>query len=332
MPYIQRISSFLSVFLCVALFNACAPDDTIDVSKVDANVQIHRFDRTFFKTDTANFHDELDRLRNGVFAPFFSSQQSASFWRHQRTVDFMVELAKETKNVFPNDAYLLETSTNLWKHYRYLFPDAPVDLTVYTYISGLDFDFPVIFVDSIATVFLSLDLFLGSDHPAYGRQADYLNTQHTPEYLPVEMAKTMIAPWVKSDPSDLALLSEMIRYGKQLYVLHKMLPDISKKDLLRYTNDQLAFCEDNERIIWRFMLEQDMLFDQRAELKRRFTEEAPFSKFYMDFDNETPGRIGRWIGWQIVDDYMQRHPQTSLLDLLQTKDHRKLFQESRYKP
>jgi hypothetical protein len=331
MPYLQRVVSFL-VLLFVGLLAACAPDDTLDVSNVEANVQIHRFDRAFFETDTSNFSEELRRLQNGEFAPFFSSQQSMSFWRHQRTVDFMVELAKESAKQYPDDNTLSYISKSLWKHYRYIFPDAPVDLTVYTYISGLDFDFPVIFVDSISTLFVSLDLFLGSDHPAYGRQADYLNTRHSPTYLPVEMAKTVMEPWVRRDPSDLTLLSEMIRFGKELYVLNKMLPDVGKEKLLRYNEAQLAFCKNNERMIWRFLLEQDMLFDQRAELKRRFTEEAPFSKFYMDFDSETPGRIGRWIGWQIVEQYMQRNPQTSLIELLQIKDHRKLFQESRYKP
>lgn len=331
MPYFSRVILYFTLTCFVGL-TACLPDEGLDVSNIDAKVHIHRFDRAFFETDTSTFQDELSQLKNGTFAPFFSSQQSESFWRHQRTVDFMVELAKEAKRVFTDDSMLSGSTEQLWKHYRYIFPDAPVELTVYTYISGLDFDFPVIFVDSISTVFIALDLFLGNEHPAYAQQAEYLNTKHTTTYLPVVLGRSMISPLLRQMPSDLSLISEMIHHGKQLYTLNKLLPSISGQDLMRYSPKEWRFCVENERMVWRFMVEQDFLFDQRAELKRRFTEEAPFSKFYMEFDNETPGRIGRWIGWQIVDAYMQHHPEISLIELLQKTDHRKLFNESRYKP
>jgi hypothetical protein len=32
---------------------------------------------------------------------------------------------------------------------------------------------------------------------------------------------------------------------------------------------------------------------------------APFSKFYLEIDNDSPGRIGAWIGWQMVRSYMK---------------------------
>jgi hypothetical protein len=30
-----------------------------------------------------------------------------------------------------------------------------------------------------------------------------------------------------------------------------------------------------------------------------------FSKFYLEIDNESPGQVGGWIGWQIVRSYMK---------------------------
>ena len=58
---------------------------------------------------------------------------------------------------------------------------------------------------------------------------------------------------------------------------------------------------------------------------------APFSKFYLEIDNETPGRIGQWIGWQIVRAYVQNNPDISATQLLKT-DYKTIFEKSKYKP
>ena len=329
----QRIITFCSLIIIYSSFIGCAPDDALDVSNIDANVNIHRFDLAFFALDTANFSQQIQSLKEkGGFDVFFDNQQADGFWRSQRTLEFMNALAEDAARIYPDDKRLQIEIKDLWRHYRYLFPNAPETLNVYTYISGLDFDFPVIYVDSIATLFVALDLYLGEDYPAYAKQADYLNSRHTAEYMLVDIAKSMIDPWLNRRASDLALINDMVYYGKQTYVVNLMLPGKTAYDVLRYTKEDATFCIDNERMIWRFMIEQDLLFDQRADLKRRFTEEAPFSKFYMAFDNETPGRIGRWIGWRIVSAYMTRHPDKELIDLMQMNDHRQLFSQSRYKP
>ncbi|MCH8545114.1 MAG: hypothetical protein LAT54_00120 [Cryomorphaceae bacterium] len=333
MPIIQRTSTLCAFIFIFASLVGCAPDDTLDVSNIDANVNIHRFDLAFFALDTTDFSQQLEMLKQkGTYDVFFDNQQAESFWRSQRHLDFMNALASDAAKTYPDNKQLQSDIQELWRHYRFLFPQAPKTLNVYTYISGLDFDFPVIYVDSIATLFIALDLFLGQDHPAYAKQADYLNSRHTPNYLLIDIAKTMIDPWLKRRSNDLALINDMIYYGKQIYVVNLLLPSKSAYDVLRYNEENKAFCKDNERMIWRFMIEQDLLFDQRADLKRRFTEEAPFSKFYMEFDNETPGRIGRWLGWRIVSSYMTKYPDKELIELMQMSDHRQLFSQSRYKP
>ena len=38
----------------------------------------------------------------------------------------------------------------------------------------------------------------------------------------------------------------------------------------------------------------------------RFIKPLLFSKFYLEIDNQT-GRVGQWLGWQIVRSYMENH-------------------------
>jgi uncharacterized protein YjaZ len=57
---------------------------------------------------------------------------------------------------------------------------------------------------------------------------------------------------------------------------------------------------------------------------------APFSKFYLEIDNDSPGMVGRFIGWQIVRAYMKAN-KSSLQELV-ALDAETLFNKSKYKP
>ena len=38
----------------------------------------------------------------------------------------------------------------------------------------------------------------------------------------------------------------------------------------------------------------------RSRIDRSFFRTSTIFKFYLQLDNESPGKVGRWIGWQIV--------------------------------
>jgi hypothetical protein len=50
----------------------------------------------------------------------------------------------------------------------------------------------------------------------------------------------------------------------------------------------------------------------------------------MEQDNLSPGKVGVWVGWQIVSSYM-KHNNVSLQELLKINE-LDLFQKSKYKP
>ncbi|MFT5958857.1 MAG: hypothetical protein ACI8VJ_000607, partial [Polaribacter sp.] len=75
---------------------------------------------------------------------------------------------------------------------------------------------------------------------------------------------------------------------------------------------------------------EKLLFSTDTNLNKRFLEIAPFSKFYREQDNLSPGQVGVWVGWQIVTSYM-KHNDVSLQELLQINE-LDLFKESKYKP
>ena len=73
-----------------------------------------------------------------------------------------------------------------------------------------------------------------------------------------------------------------------------------------------------------------MLYSSEQKLALRFINPAPFSKFYLEIDNDSPGQVGVWVGWQIVRAYMENSG-ASLEELLKT-DAKEIFVKSKYKP
>ena len=90
-------------------------------------------------------------------------------------------------------------------------------------------------------------------------------------------------------------------------------------------------CALNEEYMWRYFVEGNLLYDSDSKLGNRFINRAPFSKFYLEIDNESPGRIGTWVGWQIVRKFMQENPDTKFEQLLEL-DPQEILTRSKYKP
>ena len=65
-------------------------------------------------------------------------------------------------------------------------------------------------------------------------------------------------------------------------------------------------------------------------LANRFMDPAPFSKFSLELDNESPGRLGRYMGWQIVRAFMNNN-EVKLNQLLNLSAE-EIFKKSNYKP
>jgi uncharacterized protein YjaZ len=129
---------------------------------------------------------------------------------------------------------------------------------------------------------------------------------------------------------DKNLISQMIFEGKQLYAKDLLLPKYTDAEKIGYTPEQIKWCEENESYMWRYFLENEMLYSLDPKLTTRFINPAPFSKFYLEIDNDSPGRVGAWIGWQIVRSYMKNN-NVSLSELLKINP-KEVFEKSKYKP
>ena len=71
-----------------------------------------------------------------------------------------------------------------------------------------------------------------------------------------------------------------------------------------------------------------MLFSKKASKFRSFINYAPFAK---GMPKEAPGRVAYFIGYRIVNSYMENN-KIDIRELMSLTDSRQFLQDSRYKP
>ena len=149
------------------------------------------------------------------------------------------------------------------------------------------------------------------------------------KYLPVDVALSLARAIVPAQ-RNATFLDAMIYEGKLLYLAQQFLPKTPEEDLLKYLPEKYEWAVENEAQIWRYFIDKQLLYSTERKVLNRFIDQAPFSKFYLDLDNQSPGSIGKFIGLSIVKQYMQKHPiPLSQLGAIPTEE---LFKDANYKP
>ncbi len=312
---------FILFFLFIIVFNACERKSDVEekVAEIKVDIPVERFDKLFFEADPA----ALPALRKRY--PYFFPDPDDSVWLEKMKDPMWRELYGEVRAKFPDFSGPEKDIEELFRHIKYYFPETRMPKVV-TLISEMDYNNKAIYADSL--VLVSLELYLGKEHRFY-QFPEYLRQNFEPSQIAPDIAEAFATRKVPP-PNDKNLLSLMVYHGKILYLKELLLPASTDAARIGYTPEQVAWAAENESYIWQYFIQGQLLYNSDSRLPNRFIEPAPFSKFYLEIDNESPGRIGQWVGWQIVRSYME-NSDTKLADML-AMDARALFEKSRYKP
>ena len=310
-------------FAVLLLFSSCGQSDkTADaIAKIPMELQIARFDREFSRTSPAELPDLKEK-----YPYLFPQRYPDSLWVAKLTDTLQLELSGEVERSFGDFRAGEEGLESLFRHIKYYFPRYEPPKVV-TLISDVRYQERVLLADSL--LLIGLDNYLGQDHRFYGGLQRYIAASLDKEFLLSDVA-SVFSKTVLHYPRDRSFLSKMVYYGKELYLKDKLLPDASDAQKIGYSQEDLAWAQANEEQMWRYFVERDLLYDTASDLERKFLDPAPFSKFGLELDNESPGRLGRYVGWQIVRAFMNRN-QVSLGELLALPGD-EIFKKSNYKP
>ena len=124
-------------------------------------------------------------------------------------------------------------------------------------------------------------------------------------------------------------LSDIIYVGKTIFLTDVLIEGLHDSLKIQYTQKQMEYCDQNEFNVWSYFVAQKLLYTTNQTEIKKFTSEGPFTSA---FSKEAPPRIGYWIGWQIVRQYMENNPEITLEQLMEIDDSQQLLSKSKYKP
>lgn len=302
---------------------SCKDENALEteIANINIDIGVERFDLLF-----ANITSEKLRKLKKAYPFMFSEKYKDSFWIAKITDTLQVQLFNAVESEFKNfDGIELEIES-LFNHLKYYFPEFNPPRVITT-TSDVDFRNKVIVTDTIAV--LALDTYLGSEHEFYARIPKYISENLKKEQITVDLAEAYAEKYIYQQRKT--LLDEMIYFGKQLYFKDVVIPFKTDAERIGYSQEQLDWTIANESVIWRYFVERELFFSTDTKLLGRFINPAPFSKFYLEgIDANSPGRLGQYIGWQIIRAYMAQN-KVSLKDMLITSAE-DIFNNSKFKP
>ena len=320
------------------MFTSCGKSNRfeIDTTKNRVEVKIHRFDSALIVVDTTNkyFVHQLDSQFK-EFLPIYTSEilnieLNDAVAVRTSLVRFLKDstYSKVNTNTIETFQDISDIEIKVSDAFTYIhtyFPEVTLP-EIYFFVSG--FNRSVLLSDKFLAI--GTDMYLGSDYPIY--------KDLTYKYLIYNMRREAVAPDLVSatlfrmfpmNSSNERLLDNMIFRGKIMYLQSVFMPNEKPETLMGYTPAQWEWSIANEKGIWAAIVDQKNLFSTNMQLIRKYMNEAPFTG---PISQDSPGRLGTWIGWRIVDSYMKNNKAVVLKDLMDETNSQKILENSGYRP
>ncbi|MEL6974795.1 MAG: gliding motility lipoprotein GldB [Bacteroidota bacterium] len=327
----KRLSKFFRTLISIILVlwlgfmvKGCKKGDETEkkINALEVNLSVARFDRDFATTPP----EKLPELK--VKYPYlFPAQYPDSIWINKLQDTLQLEIAQEVDKAFGTFDETSLALEDFYKHVTYYFPGETVPKVV-TLTSDVNYENRVILADTL--LLLGLDNYLGANHKFYQSVPRYIAKGLDKTYLVSDVAGTFSRKVVRV-PRGRTFLAKMVYYGKLLYLKDKLVPQLSDAQKIGYVPEELDWAYANEEQIWRYFIENELLYSTNAALDARFLDPAPFSKFRLALDNQSPGRLGRFLGWQIVRAFVAKNESLTLQEVLDLPAD-EILKQSNYKP
>lgn len=337
MTIIKKKTFILGILILLIGFfiNSCKQSNpfAVDVSGVpDIPVEIMRYEVALF---TANPYDLLKDM--GPYMEEFSFFLGDGLMTEEGqkqlfdfvTDRFLQELYYDVMEKYPDLDWLEEQLSKAFRYYRYYYPEEQ-NPRFYSYVSGIDYMMPVKYAEG--HLIIGMDMYLGRDYLNYERAGIpvFKRISYTSDHILADVMKVMAE---KNMPDDMKVpdnfLDFMIHEGKLLYFLDLMLPETPDSIKIAYSSNQMQWAKSNTRLVWTYFIDNELVFSKDRHMIKQFIGDAPFTVI---FGGNSAPRIGAWIGWQIVREYMKNNSNISLHQLLTEKTPREILNKSAFKP
>lgn len=310
------------------------PSSEVKKNEKIINLPIFRYEEDIFKMDKNNLAEELKALDKRYPEFFIQTEFLNNPEAIQRFSDYLndpviLDIYNCVMKQFPNlETFKKDFYAALARYYT-LYPSDTLS-GIITTVPGIDFETPSIFLYDNYLI-INLDLYLGATDVHYKQIGipKYISKRMDKKYMTIDCFNKALVYKHLPEKEPVTLLDNIINEGKKLYFTEVMNPNALKADIIGYDEKEMKWAEENYGKVWAYIIENNHLFSKEEEIIRRYAKEAPFTK---PFENASPGRMGNYIGWLIINNYMNNSKNITIDELMKNTDSQYILQQSLFKP
>jgi len=310
---------------------------SLQKEKEQVDLKVSRFEQSLFAINNENVEELAGKLEAdfGTFNEVFATQimQKGNLTDTQYYHELLAFTQhNDMREAYDSVALLFADFSEIEEELEFAFGQFSVDFPSYsipeitTFFGG--FNYGVVTYDN--NIAIGLENFLGKNSKYYSLLGDpeYLRFQKQKKFIVSNVVEVWINEHFQQYLGGRDLLSQLIYKGKVMYCIDKMLPESTMEDKFRFSKAQMDWVEENEASIWQYIVYEDLLFSKEEQQFRTFINYAPFAK---GMPPEAPGRVGYYIGYRMVNEYMDNN-EIDTEDLMYLTDSREFLKQSKYKP
>ena len=322
---------FIKILLIFFVLNSCVKQE-----KVEVDIPICRFDKNFSKINDENYDKQLNQIESkfpGLTDYYLTNHiamiNSNNSIKRKNILSFtslsgVVLLQNKIDNYFTNTKEISNKINESFGIYKYHFLEKEIPENI-IFINAFG-SFGIDFYNN--NLIIGLDFYLGKENPMFNTVFDYLKTRYDEKF----MIADAVEYWISSEFIEIQVtktfLDELIFKGKIMYLMREFLPDEENNIIFRFSENELQWCESHEQNIWNEILKMDIMYKSDESNYISFFYDSPFTK---GMPKESPGRLGYWVGFQIVNKYMNNEG-VSLQELMKNTNSQEILLKSKYNP
>ncbi len=349
MPMTRYINVVLLLSITILIFASCKSKNAPDVSNIKIQVNLLRYEKAFFNTDTFAITRSINNLvqKEPELTPLFLNNMVGIAHMNDTAaiksfIKFTRPIYDSAENKFKKDEFFTTTFNNAFRYLKYYFPNykIPDIATIVGPPDGLMQTSAGWLTPNFLTnryLAISLQFYMGAGFSLYndGQFIEtvaplYRSRKFSEEYILPDAMLLIVDDLFPDNSKGLPLVEQMIERGKQWWLLDKLLPETADSLKTGYTQKQLNWCNENEGMIWSSIIKNDQLYSVKQVDIQTYMSEGPFTMGMPQ--NESPGNIGLWIGRQIVKKYEWAVDGKATVESIMKASPKEILETAKYKP
>ena len=332
------MTKILFIAATVLCLSCNSGQKTPDISAIDVPLTTVRYEQSFFAIDTLRLDVSLQKIagQEPLFTQDFlynilATTPSTAAKDVPQFLSAYQSMYKQTSTQFASIKTEEAAIKQGLKYVKYYFPDYKLPTKLITFIGPINSFGNIITIDALA---IGLQMYLGKNDPIYVSEEGqslyptYVSRRFDPSYMATNCMKNILDDMFPLQDAGAPLCEQMVEAGKRLYFLKQVQPNLPDSIVTGYTAAQLEGCYKSEKDIWSFFVQNNLLYQKDPSLIGDYMMDGPNTAVFGD---ASPGFIGQFVGYRIVEAWLQKNKALSLDKVMRTPA-KIIFEQAKYKP